>query len=361
MNSLAILQSNLLSPVTLAFALGVIAKVVRSDLALPKDLYTSLSIYLLFALGLKGGVELGHASFAAIALPAGATLLIGCITPVTAYLGMRRIGGFSPTDSAAVAAHYGSVSAVTFIAAQQFCTQMHLPVEGFMPTLLTLLEIPGITIALLIGVAGTAVTAPTVMAMGSSAMTGGVATMGYGGSGFLTTDSGNRLRHALQEILTGRTMLLLLGGMFVGFLIGDRGYAQVQPFFDSGFRGALTLFILEMGLVAGQRLGDLRNVGPFLLAFGIVVPIFHGLLGVIIGLWAGLSVGGCTVLGAMAASASYIAAPPAVRMTLPDANPTISLTLALAITFPFNLVVGIPLYQRFAAFLSGAAPLLAGG
>lgn len=361
MNSLALLQTNLLSPVTLAFALGLAAKVVRSDLALPKDLYTSLSLYLLFALGLKGGVELGHASFADIALPVVGTLAIGCLTPITAYLGMRRIGGFSTTDSAAVAAHYGSVSAVTFIAAQQFCAQMQLPVEGFMPTLLTLLEIPGITVALLIGVAGAAAAVPAVMTIGPPVAMGNAATVSYGsGAGFLGTEGSTRLQQALHEILTGRTMVLLLGGMLVGFLIGDRGYQQVQPFFDSGFRGALTLFILEMGLVAGQRLEDLKKVGPFLVGFGILVPIVHGALGVVIGHWAGLSVGGCTVLGAMAASASYIAAPPAVRMTLPDANPTISLTLALAITFPFNLVVGIPLYQRFAEFLVGAAPFFAG-
>ena len=360
MNSLAILQTNLLSPVTLAFVLGLAARVVRSDLALPKDLYASLSIYLLFAIGLKGGIELGHASFGDMVLPATATLAIGCLTPVTAYLGMRRIGGFSTIDSAAVAAHYGSVSAVTFIAAQQFCAQAHLPVEGFMPTLLTLLEIPGITVALLIGVTSATVATPAVVAMGSTMAMGGAATVGFGGDGFLATEGSHPLRRALHEILTGRTMVLLLGGMLVGFLIGDRGYAQVQPFFEGGFRGALTLFILEMGLVAGTRLADLKKVGPFLLGFGIVVPIVHGLLGVIFGHVAGLSVGGCTVLGAMAASASYIAAPPAVRMTLPDANPTISLTLALAITFPFNLVIGIPLYQRFAEVLVGAPLLFTG-
>lgn len=353
MHSLAILQANLLSPVTLAFALGLAAKVLRSDLALPKDLATSLSIYLLFALGLKGGGELGHATMGDIVLPVVGTILIGCLTPISAYLGMRRIGGFSTTDAAAVAAHYGSVSAVTFIAAQQFCAQLSLPVEGFMPTLLTILEVPGITIALLIGLAGTSAVVPVLATAGG--------TMALGGPGFPAPGADGGLRRALHEILTGRTMVLLLGGMLVGFLIGDQGYRQVQPFFESGFRGALTIFILEMGLVAGQRLGDLRKAGPFLVAFGIVVPVVHGLLGVVVGHLAGLSVGGCTVLGAMAGSASYIAAPPAVRMTLPDANPTISLTLALAITFPFNLVVGIPLYQRFAMVVSGVGLFPAGG
>lgn len=354
MDTLATLQANLLSPVTLAFALGVVAKLVKSEIALPKDLYTSLSIYLLFALGLKGGVELTHATAADIVWPVCVTLLLGCLTPATTYLGMRHAGGFSVADSAAVAAHYGSVSAVTFIAAQQYCGHANLPLEGYLPTLLTLMESPGIHVALVIGAIGT-LSAPATAVGGG----GGAAAMTLGGGmdglgGIDARATAGRLRAVLHEVLTGRTMVLLVGGMLVGYLIGDSGYRQVQPFFESGFKGALTLFILEMGLVAGARLGDLRKVGGFLLAFGIVVPMLHGIIGALLGHWAGLSVGGCTVLAAMAASASYIAAPPAVRMTLPEANPTYSLTLALAITFPFNLVVGIPLFHRFAAAIAGA-------
>lgn len=353
MDMLATLQANLLSPITLAFALGVVAKLAKSELALPKELYTSLSIYLLFALGLQGGVELTHASVHDIVWPVCVTLLLGCLTPVTAYLGMRHVGGFSVADSAAVAAHYGSVSAVTFIAAQQYCGQANLHLEGYLPTLLTLMESPGIHIALAIGAIGT-LTAPATAIVGgdgTAALTLGGGMRGLGGIDAQAT--AGRLRGVLHEVLTGRTMVLLVGGMLVGYLMGETGYRQVQPFFESGFKGALTLFILEMGLVAGARLGDLRKVGGFLVAFGVVVPILHGLLGVLLGHWAGMSVGGCTVLAAMAASASYIAAPPAVRMTLPEANPTYSLTLALAITFPFNLVVGIPLFHRFAAAVAG--------
>ncbi|MCE9631414.1 MAG: sodium-dependent bicarbonate transport family permease [Planctomycetia bacterium] len=349
MDTLATLQANLLSPITLAFALGIVARLAQSEISLPKDLYTSLSIYLLFALGIKGGVELTHASAADIFWPVCATLVLGCLTPVTTYLGMRHAGGFSVADSAAVAAHYGSVSAVTFIAAQQFCLQANLPLEGYLPTLLTLMESPGIHIALAMGAIGTLITpVPAVVAVGS-----GTAAFGYGNATVFAPDAIRQLRSVLHEILTGRTMVLLVGGMLVGYLMGDVGYKQVQPFFEGGFKGALTLFILEMGLTAGARLGDLRKVGPFLVAFGILVPIVHGMLGVVLGHWAGLSVGGCTVLAAMAASASYIAAPPAVRMTLPEANPTYYLTLALAITFPFNLVLGIPLYERFATYVAG--------
>ncbi len=353
MNSLVTLQANLLSPITLAFALGVAAKLAKSEISLPKDLSTSLSIYLLFALGLKGGVELSHASAGDIFWPVCATLLLGCLTPVTTYLGMRHLGRFSVSDSAAVAAHYGSVSAVTFIAAQQFCIQANLPLEGYLPTLLTLMESPGIHIALLIGAAGTLqVPASALVSAGS----GGAAVYGHDGPNgghSLAPEAFRQFRDVLHEIITGRTMVLLVGGLIVGYLMGDAGYRQVQPFFESGFKGALTLFILEMGLTAGGRLGDLRKVGPFLVAFGVALPIVHGFAGAMLGHWAGLSIGGCTVLAAMAASASYIAAPPAVRMTLPEANPTYYLTLALAITFPFNLVLGIPLYERFARFAAG--------
>jgi hypothetical protein len=315
------LLANLLSPVVLAFALGVLTRLMRSEMQLPKDLYTSLSIYLLFALGLKGGVELSHASFAAIAAPAGVTLLLGCITPVTSYLVLRHIGRFGTADSAAIAAHYGSVSAVTFIAAQTFVSSVGAEPEGFMPTLLTLLESPGIHIAL--------------------------------GIGILQAGGGQPLRHTLHEILTARTMVLLVGGLFVGFLMGETGWHAVAPFFDGGFKGALMLFLLEMGIVAADRVGDLRNVGGFLLAFGIAMPVAHGALAAGLGTLAGLSIGGTTVLAAMAASASYIAAPPAARMNLPTANPTYYLTAALAITFPFNVTLGIPLYYKIACILHG--------
>lgn len=333
-----VLMINLCSPLTLSFALGVFARLVRSELTLPRDLGTSLSIYLLFALGLKGGVELSHTSLASISGPAFVTILLGCLTPVSAYLVLRRLGRFSIADSAGIAAHYGSVSAVTFIAAQQFTTAAGSPAEGFMPALLTLLEIPGIQIALAIG----------AFRMSASAQAYGNDVAGQAGRRSST--------EIMHELLTSRSMLLLVGGLVIGTVIGEIGWKPVQPVFEGLFKGLLTIFLLEMGLAAGSRLGDLKTAGFFLLAFGITMPIIHGTLGALLGSLAGLSVGGCTVLATMAASASYIAAPPAVRMTLPDANPTFYLTAALAITFPFNLVAGIPVFyeisKRFCAGIS---------
>ena len=254
-------------------------------------------------------------------------------------------------DSAGIAAHYGSVSAVTFIAAQQFVSAMGATAEGFMPTLLALLESPGIHIALGLGVvAGVAKmrtkTVPVVVAAGGS-----VAVL----EEFVEEEEEVKPSFwgSLHEVVTGRTMILLAGGLVVGWLMGENGWKQVQPFFDAGFKGAPMLFLLEMGMLAAERLEDLKKVGGFLLAFGIITPLVHGTLGVLFGHFAGLSPAGATVLGAMAASASYIAAPPAVRATLPDANATYSLTLALGITFPFNIVLGIPIFWRLATLLGG--------
>lgn len=306
----------------LAFLLGIISKLVKSELSLPKDLYASLSIYLLLALGLKGGVELSQSTPQAIAWPALATIALGLLTPVSTYFIMRKIGKFGAIDAAALAAHYGSVSAVTFIAANQFTTLLGALPEGFMPTLVTLLESPGILVALAIGA--------------------------------MNRQKGASANSALfHEIFTSRSMVLMVGGLIIGFLGGAKSYEAVKPFFDTGFKGALVLFLLEMGIIAGARIGDLKKVGVPLVLLGILIPIVHGSLGALLGSWAGLSIGGATVLGAMAGSASYIAAPPAVRMTLPEANPTYYLTASLAITFPFNLIAGIPIYFRVSSWLHG--------
>ncbi|MEY3173762.1 MAG: hypothetical protein RLZZ436_1676 [Planctomycetota bacterium] len=334
---LEVLRANFCSPLTLAFAFGMFARVIRSELALPRDLYASLSFYLLFAIGLKGGIELSQSNPAALALPALVTLLISCITPLTSWIVLRRIGGLSISDAAGIAAHYGSVSAVTFVAAQQFAASRGLDVEGYMPALLALLEIPGIQIAIAVGLF-------QLQRERNLAAAGGVHQAGLG----LSEQSRGAVLH---ELLTGRSLLLLVGGLLIGLVAGPDGCKPVLPLFEGLFRGALTLFLLEMGLTAGGRLSDLPKVGAFLVAFGILMPIAHGCMGVWLGSLAGLSVGGCMILGTMASSASYIAAPPAVRMSLPEANPAFSLTAALAITFPFNLLFGIPLYHEVALLL----------
>ncbi len=317
-----LLQINLLSPMVLAFALGITATLVRSDLKLPDELYTTLSIYLLLAIGLKGGIALAQTSLAAFWAPALATLALGVIIPIIAYGVARKIGKLSVADAAALAAHYGSVSAVTFAAAQTFLDTVGVRYEGFMPALVAILEVPAIVIALLI-----------------AQVAGG-------------PQSGD-WRKALRELITSKSILLLVGGMVIGWLAGPRGGKEVAPLFVDLFKGALTFFLLELGMVAARRFRDLPSAGLFLLGFGIIIPIFNGLLGIWFGSMTGLSLGGSTILGVLAASASYIAAPAAVRIALPQANPGFYLTAALGITFPFNLAIGLPLYYTVASWIVG--------
>jgi uncharacterized protein len=316
-----ILLANLLSPIVLAFALGVGAALIRSDLEFPEPLYAALAIYLLLAIGLKGGVELSKTPLMVFALPAAVTLGLGLITPVTAYAVLRKLGRFDRVNAAALAAHYGSVSAVTFFAAITFGSLTGAPSEGFMPALVAILEVPAIVVALMIA--------------------------------FVRGKRVGSWQAALHEVLSGRSVVLLVGGVLIGMLAGEARMRPVEPFFVAGFQGALTLFLLEMGLVAARRLRDLKKVGVFLIGFGVVVPILHGWLAVWLGGVAGLSVGGSAVLGAMVSSASYIAAPAAVRIALPEANPSFYLTSSLGVTFPFNLTLGIPLYFALAQWMWG--------
>ena len=318
---LDVLLASLLSPVVLAFALGGLAVAVKSDLEIPAPLYRALSIYLLLAIGLKGGTALSETPLGEVVWPALATIGLGILTPITAYNVLRRLGRMDRTNAAALAAHYGSVSAVTFIAAVTVVAYAGVPSEGFMPALVALLEVPAIIVGLLIA--------------------------------YARGERAGSWQDAMREVVTGQSIVLLLGGMAIGWIAGKEGMAPVEPFFVGGFQGALTLFLLEMGMAAARRLRDLRSVGFFLVGFGVVVPLLHGALGVWVGGLAGLSVGGAAVLGAMVASASYIAAPAAVRVGLPEANPAYYLTASLGITFPFNLTVGIPVYLAMAQALGG--------
>ncbi|MEI8367910.1 MAG: sodium-dependent bicarbonate transport family permease [Planctomycetia bacterium] len=338
------LERNLLTPIPLCFLLGIICTRIHGGIKIPKELYYSIAIFLLMSIGFIGGHELAeeyHAhGVSTIWKPALVTLFLGCLTPITAYGVLRYLGGFSIADSAGIAAHYGSTSAVTFAVANSFVEQMNHPADSFLPTLVTILECPGIAIALVIGAAFSARERAEKAAV----------------SGRPVKES--KLGEALYEVMTGQSIMLMAGLLAIGFIstlfMPEKGLEPFLEFFKSKgmlFRGVLCIFLLEMGLVAGEKLGDLVKVGPFLVAFGILMPLIHGFLGVYLGHLAGLNLGGCTVFGAIVSSASYIAAPPAVRLTLPEANPTLSITAALAITFPFNIAFGIPIYFEMAKWV----------
>lgn len=317
------IQANLLSPAVLFFALGLVAALLRSELKFPEPLYAALTIYLLVAIGFKGGVAIAEAGLGRIWLPGLAAIVLGCVIPLWTYPVLRFGGRLPAVDAAAIAAHYGSVSAVTFIAATNYLKSIGQPYESYAIAFLAVMESPAILVGVVLGKLATS-------RNGSSAIP---------------------LRTVVHEALFGRSIFLLLGALVIGAICGPAGMDKVGPFFVTPFQGVLALFLLEMGIVAGRRLEDLRKVGPFLLVFGIVVPMVNGAIGVALGQVTGLELGGATLLGVLAASASYIAAPAAIRLSLPEANPTLYLTASLAVTFPFNIALGIPLYFAIARHL----------
>ncbi len=319
--------TNLTSVPVLAFVLGLVAVAIKADVRLPDPVYQAISMYLLLAIGLKGGVALRAANPADVAGPIAIAIALGVAIPVAAFALLKVMTRLSTVDRGAMAAHYGSTSLVTFTAALVFLEAAGIEYEGYVATLLTVLEIPGIVVGLML--AGTGLQG---------------AGRGHG-----------RLAESLREVLTSKSVVLLAGGLVIGTLTGKTGYERVEPFFGALFVGVLALFLLEMGYITGGRLGDVRRAGWGLLAFAVVFPILAGLTGVCAGLVVGMSTGGATVLGVLCASASYIAAPAAVRLALPEANPGLTLTCSLGITFPFNLVIGIPLYLTMAEALT---PLL---
>lgn len=321
--TLDLIATNVFSVPVLAFVLGVLAASLRADLRLPDAVYQATSMYLLLAIGLKGGVALRQSPIAEVIAPIGVTIVLGVVIPILAFFILKVLTRLGPINRGALAAHYGSTSLVTFTAALIFLEASQIPFEGYVATLLAILEIPGILVGLLLA--------------------------GRAGS----QDSNRSWGESIREVLLGRSVLLLAGGLVIGVLTGPEGYARVEPFFGSLFTGVLALFLLEMGVLAGRRLGAVREAGIGLVVFAILFPIFAGSLGIVGGFVAGMSPGGAMVLGVLCASASYIAAPAAVRLALPEADPGITLTASLGITFPFNLIIGIPLYWLMAETLGG--------
>lgn len=312
--------SNLVSVGVLAFVFGFIAARVKSDVRVPEQIYQFLSIYLLFGIGLKGGHSLKSVSFEEVVTPAVTTVIVGALIPVLAFITLRLIRALSVVDRGSIAAHYGSTSLVTFSAALLFLESNSIFVEGFAPALLTLMEIPGLIVGIYLG--------------------------------SRTPGSEVKWSETLKEVLLGKTVLLLFGGLFIGAVSSNEGYEKVSPFFIGLLSGLLVLFLLHLGYLAGFNFSEVRKVGKPLIVFGLVFPLVVGITGVAIGGAIGLSIGGATILGVLCASASYIAAPAAVGVALPKANATLALMSSIGVTFPFNLIVGIPVYFKVAEFLS---------
>jgi uncharacterized protein len=318
----------MVDPVILFFVLGVGAKLAKSDLRLPEALYETLAIYLMLAIGLKGGVEIARQPMAAVIPHAIASIALGAAIPLLVYPLLRRAVQLPVADAASIAAHYGSVSVVTFAVAGSVLLNAGIPSEPHMPLLVALMEAPGIVVGIVLA-----------RVFGRASSSTGTPPLRWG-----------RVTH---EVLFGKSVLLLAGGLAIGAIAGPEGLAPIEPVFFGLFKGVLALFLLEMGLVAGGRLGDLKRAGAALVAFGIAVPIALGLLGAAVGRMTGMSAGGTILLATLAASASYIAAPAAMRIAVPEANPALSIGVALGVTFPFNITLGIPLYMQYARWFGG--------
>jgi hypothetical protein len=321
---LALAADNLLSPIILFFALGLLAAVAKSDLSIPEAIAKGMSIYLLFSIGFKGGAAVSdHGVDATLLMSLLVGVILSFVLPVIAFALLRGMSRLNVTDAAAVAAHYGSISIVTFVAATSVIASAGLRSEGYMVAVAAVMEAPAILSALWI-------------------------IARYGKSGSDMEDG------LMREILLNGSIVLLVGSFLIGWITGAEGMDRIAPFIVAPFQGVLCLFLLDMGLVAGRGLRDARAVlTPGLFLFGVTMPPIGALLGLGAGLMLGLSTGGVVLFMTLCASASYIAVPAAMRVALPEANPSVYLTLSLGVTFPFNLTLGIPLYLAVASAVTG--------
>jgi hypothetical protein len=317
-------SANLLSPMVLFFGLGLIAALLRSDLGLPEQITKFLALYLLMSIGFRGGAEVAHHGMSSqLVLTMAAGVLLSATVPFIAYAILRRVCGMNQIDAAAVAGHYGSISAVTFLAVTGALTQLSIPFDGWLVAVAAAMETPAIFTALMI-------------AHGRNKDAGA-----------------SEQRNLFREIALHGSIVMLIGAFAIGAISGPKGMTLLKPFVGDLFPGLLCLFLLDLGLVAGRWLArGWRELSPATTAFGLVMPLIGAALASVVAMALGLSSGSAAVLITLTASASYIAAPAAMRLALPRANPAIALTLSLGITFPFNLIVGIPLYIALATHLT---------
>jgi uncharacterized protein len=318
--TLALAAANLLSPMVLFFALGLGAALARSDLAVPEAVAKALSMYLMLAIGFKGGASIaayGLSPQLFAALIAG--VVLSASIPVLAFWLLRRTTKLSAVDAAAIAAHYGSISIVTFLAATQAVEAAGLRPEGFMVAVAAAMETPAIAVAL-----------------------------------WLARGNAKGIdRKTLHEVALNGSIVVLLGSFAIGWITGKDGLTAIAPFIVDPFKGILCLFLLDMGVIAGRGLREARKSLTLpLVMFGLYMPLIGGVLGAATAKLIGLSTGGTALMITLAASASYIAVPAALRLALPEAKPSIYLPMSLGVTFPFNLVIGIPLYMAVARWIA---------
>ena len=323
MSSDLIIQ-NLLNPAVLFFFLGLLAVFIRSDLEIPQPIPKFLSLYLLLAIGVKGGVELYHSGITShVITTLGIAVLMSLFVPLYSFYILKR--RLSVYDAGAIAATYGSISAVTFITATSFLKDLGVAYGGHMVAAMALMESP----AIIVGVLLINIYRPDKSENSS-----------YG--------------PILKEALTNGSVVLILGSLIIGLAGGDRTAAAMEPFTEDIFKGMLAFFLLDMGLLAGKRIRSLRKAGSFLILFSIFIPLVNAAIGVLLCTIFQINTGDALLLVVLLASASYIAVPAAIRITVPEANPGLYVPMSLAITFPFNIILGIPIYYYILEYLSNA-------
>ncbi len=300
------------------FLLGVVARLLKTDVDFPRSLYQSLTLFLLIAIGLKGGVALSEHANPALAPQALAIVVLGLVLPIIAFPLLSHIGQLSRDDAASIAAHYGSVSVGTYAVAVAMLESQGIAYEAYFPLFVVLLEMPAIAVGLALA---------------------------------RRSDGEMDRNKLLHEVFCNQGVVLMSGALLIGYFAGE-SVAPVMPFFGGLFQGVLALFLLEMGMVAAARLPDLKRMAPFISAFGVLMPLVGAGLGGALALALGFSAGGVALLAALGGSASYIAVPAVMRSALPEANHGLSIAASLAVTFPFNVLVGIPLYIAGAVWLT---------
>ena len=345
MDILQLIQSNLLTPIILFFLFGIIAARIKSDLKIPEAISEFLPIYLLAAIGLHGGIEMRNTGFENMLIPMLVAIGLSLLFTLNHYQILRRLGKFNIFDSYALASTYGAVGAVTFSVGLSFLKNQGVSSEGYLAAILAVLE--PVAFILAIFLTNMAV-AKQIRAKKQSFTTDDTSDIDVGLQGTKT-----KLSQVLHESVTGKAIVILLGSIVIGYIIGEDGFSSIQIVFDEMFTGAIVIFMIEMGIIAGQRLGDIKKVGVFLIAFSIIMPTFNGIIGVLVATAMGLSLGGAVMFGLLLASASFIAAPAVLRHAIPQANPSLYITSALGITFPYNIIVLLPIMFAVSTLVHG--------
>jgi len=336
MDVLGLIQANILTPVVLFFILGVVAARIKSDLKMPDAISEFLPIYLLAAIGLHGGLEMRNTGFSDMIIPMIVAIGLSLMFTLNHYQILRRLGKFNIFDSYALASTYGAVGAVTFSVGLSFLKNQGVTSEGYLAAILAVLEPVSFILAIFL----------TNLAISKQ-----VKLKKQSFSNEISSEkdiiekqhSKTNLSKVLHESITGKAIVILLGGIVIGYAIGDSGFKSISIVFEELFTGAIAIFLLEMGIIAGHRLDDIKKVGIFLVAFSILLPTFNGIIGVIVATGLGISLGGSVMFGLLMASASFIAAPAILRHAIPQAKPSLYITSALGITFPYNIIILLPI------------------